>query len=481
VFQMKNCFLSSLILFFVFTIHAFSQNTIHGLEFPSNGDSPSNAFVAFQFDDPQANGLPIWGTSDKGITLIWEYYPKQQTGYYVVFWWSNNGNFSWDNGSPNSYWGCLPYPTNSSSSGTSHYWCISGMEYGGDETVTRAGTEETVIKNNWYLQAFRIKVNGNNTKTGIFYYDLPDTSNRKVIVHKSPSTFGESNPPSPAFTFGDSPWYADYQHERMSGILGRIKIIDSLLTGADMLTEAADMTQLVTGVAQRKIWWGKNNFESVDDLTDDYGTGRSFHWAGPTKATRVEISPGIGTVATPMITPNGGTFSDSVSVSLTTTTAGADIYFTLDGSTPTTSSNLYNPPFILTSSAVVKAKAFEDWYTPSAVASASFVISFDTVATPMITPNGGTFSDSVSVSLTTTTSGADIYFTLDGSIPTTSSNLYNLPFTLTSSAEVKAKAFKDWYTPSAVASATPRFLVNDSVHELITLRRPDWLDVFARG
>jgi len=27
----------------------------------------------------------------------------------------------------------------------------------------------------------------------------------------------------------------------------------------------------------------------------------------------------------------------------------------------------------------------------------------------------------------------------------------------------------------------PRFLVNDSVHELITLRRPDWLDVFARG
>jgi len=37
------------------------------------------------------------------------------------------------------------------------------------------------------------------------------------------------------------------------------------------------------------------------------------------------------------------------------------------------------------------------------------------------------------------------------------------------------------YNELPLISGAPRFLVNDSVHELITLHRPDWLDVFARG
>ena len=80
----------------------------------------------------------------------------------------------------------------------------------------------------------------------------------------------------------------------------------------------------------------------------------------------------VSTVATPTITPNGGSFTNSVSVTLATATSGASIYYTTDGSSPTQSSKLYTGAMTLTTSAVVKAKAFKSGYNPSAEASASF-------------------------------------------------------------------------------------------------------------
>ena len=80
----------------------------------------------------------------------------------------------------------------------------------------------------------------------------------------------------------------------------------------------------------------------------------------------------VSTVATPTITPNGGSFTNSVAVTLATVTSGSSIYYTTDGSAPTQSSKLYTGPMTLTTSAVIKAKAFKSGYNPSAEASASF-------------------------------------------------------------------------------------------------------------
>ncbi len=79
-------------------------------------------------------------------------------------------------------------------------------------------------------------------------------------------------------------------------------------------------------------------------------------------------------VATPTISPNSGTSVEPVAVSLATATAGAEIYYTTDGTSPTLRSTLYETPFVLRNSATVRAKAFKAGLMEIEAAAANFMI-----------------------------------------------------------------------------------------------------------
>ena len=94
-------------------------------------------------------------------------------------------------------------------------------------------------------------------------------------------------------------------------------------------------------------------------------------------------------------------------------------------------------------------------YTFSYVNGTLTVSEKEVVATPTFTPaSGTTFTSSQKVTISCATAGAKIYYTTDGTEPTTASTLYNGAFTITTTTTIKAIAVKDGMTDSAVVTAT---------------------------
>ena len=75
----------------------------------------------------------------------------------------------------------------------------------------------------------------------------------------------------------------------------------------------------------------------------------------------------------------------------------------------------------------------------------------EVLAPPSIAPQGGTFQGSIEVTLAVNEPGAEIRYTLDGSVPETSDSRYEKPIRLTGPAVLRARAFKDGFTRSITA------------------------------
>jgi len=157
--------------------------------------------------------------------------------------------------------------------------------------------------------------------------------------------------------------------------------------------------------------------------------------------------------ATPSFSPVAGTYTTIQSVTIADTTPGAVIYYTTNGSTPTTGSAIYSAPLTVSVTQTLKAIAAESGYTNSAVGSAAYTINLPTAATPTFSPVAGTYNTVQTVTISDATGGATIYYTTDGSTPTTGSAVYSTAISITTSETLKAIAVAYNYLNSATGSA----------------------------
>jgi ribosome-binding factor A len=162
----------------------------------------------------------------------------------------------------------------------------------------------------------------------------------------------------------------------------------------------------------------------------------------------------IPQVATPTFSPAGGTYTSVQTVTIAVTTSGASIYYTTDGTAPTTNSTKYTSAIAVGTTETIQAIAVATGYKQSALASSTYTINIPQVATPLFSIGGGTYSSIQTVTISDSTSGAMIYYTTNGIAPTTSSTKYTGAITVSASETIQAIAVATGFTQSITASAT---------------------------
>ena len=152
-----------------------------------------------------------------------------------------------------------------------------------------------------------------------------------------------------------------------------------------------------------------------------------------------------------------------LSLTMQSATEGAVIYYTVDGSTPTTDSSKYTAALTVNADAVYKAVAVKEGIENSPVSTASVSIKEKkvTVEVEKTYASAVTFTVSetntegvLSLTMQSATEGAVIYYTVDGSTPTTDSSKYTAALTVNADAVYKAVAVKEGIENSPVSMAT---------------------------
>lgn len=176
----------------------------------------------------------------------------------------------------------------------------------------------------------------------------------------------------------------------------------------------------------------------------------------------------VGTYSYNISSYDGGIYADVESgstvrngdvIHLNTDVSDAVIYYTTDGSTPTENSASGNAVTITGDpgeNVIVMAIAIAEG-TERSISSATFTYTImDKLAAPSASvPDGAVFTSEGEVSLTAET--GRIYYTTDGTDPTTASNLYRTPILVDESMTLKAIAVADDFEQSDVSTYTYGF------------------------
>lgn len=224
-------------------------------------------------------------------------------------------------------------------------------------------------------------------------------------------------------------------------------------TGSVTLTNTAVTPNVVLGTIQLSN--GTGSFTTSQLAVGSYTVTATYSadseyaasTSNPSSLTIANSGP-----AAPVFSPAPGFYTLPQLITITDTTPGAIIYYVLNEKAPVK----YTQPFALTGSDTIQAVAIvpaSGGYTESPVVLAAYDTTNPPPATPMISPAGGTFTGPQPVTITDTTAGVTLYYSVNGGSP----QKYSVPVNVGVNETIQAVAigsFGTSYSESAVATAS---------------------------
>lgn len=225
---------------------------------------------------------------------------------------------------------------------------------------------------------------------------------------------------------------------------------------------------------------------SLVDLTDGYyvvvNSGDAFAMNNTNAGSYFEhtaISPSAGTITNPAaaivwkIETNGEgrTIFNEASSKYVSYTGSSNASYAVDAVTADNqrwtfsyASNLFSVANVAIPSRILQYNAGAPRFACYTSAQQKFLLyklavseDPDAVSTPTFSPTSGNYLTTQNVTISTSTEGATIYYTTDGSDPDNTDTEYTTPIAVSATTTVKAIAYKTDMDPSAIASATYTF------------------------
>ena len=221
-----------------------------------------------------------------------------------------------------------------------------------------------------------------------------------------------------------------------------------------LITEPTETaTATVTGIAP--IGAGTHNVDASYPGDSHYQAGVSA------------VAPLTAGLAPLVVTPPAGTYTSVQTITLSEPIPGATIYYSAAGPLSTSGFLLYTGPITLSSAGVqyIQAYAAETGYQQSDYLTAIYTLVLPPTTAPTISLASGYYAGAQTATITDAQTGAKIYYTTNGTVPTVNSNLYSGPITISSSETLVAAAVAYGYAFSPAVSA--KYYIGSSATSLI--------------
>lgn len=300
--------------------------------------------------------------------------------------------------------------------------------------------------NNPYGPCVRTDANGNG------YCYFPNGQNGQVYILRGGSAVSVTNGVpggSPFIHYQNCPYIGS--NGVKAGDTFQISAVGSTITCKD----------ITTGTSHSSI---DSTFTSGSPglfLNQGFGSAGSAYQFGSFSADCIPTCNTSPTqpAATPTFSPVSGTYTGPTQVTISSTTPSATIYYTIDNTTPATTSTQYTTPITVSTSETIQAIATATGFSTSATGVAPYTINLPTAAAPQFSSGTGTYNTAQTISISTTTPSATIYYTTDGTAPATNSQVYSSALGVANGETLEAIATASGYLPSGATSATYTYVV----------------------